>query len=89
MTRVNNFISLIDHDEEDTMHSKSDNTEIMMNSEADVVIKELFDSLKNRYQINLESMKGSELAFNFVYLLYHRHHIVNENWDGSYKDSPD
>ena len=71
------------------MHSKSDNTEIMMNSEADVVIKELFDSLKNRYQINLESMKGSEFAFNFVYLLYHKYHIVNENWDGSYKDSPD
>ena len=89
MTRVNNFISLVDHDEEDIMYSKSDNTEIMMNSEADVVIKELFDSLKNRYQINLESMKGSELAFNFVYLLYHRYHIVNENWDGSYKDSPD
>ena len=89
MTRVNNFISLIDHDEENIMHSKSDNTEIMMNSEADVVIKELFDSLENRYQINLESMKGSELAFNFVYLLYHRYHIVNENWDGSYKDSPD
>ena len=36
------------------MHSKSDNTEIMINDEADEVIKELFDSLKNRYQNNLE-----------------------------------
>ena len=29
-----------------------------MNDEADEVIKELFDSPKNRYQNNLESMKG-------------------------------
>ena len=32
------------------MHSKSDNKEIMINDEADEVIKEFFDSLKNRYQ---------------------------------------
>ena len=30
------------------MHSKSDNTEIMINYETDEVIKEFFDSLKNR-----------------------------------------
>ena len=41
------------------MDSKSDNTEIMINNEVDEVLKELFDSLKNRYQNNLESMKGS------------------------------
>ena len=33
------------------MHSKSDNIEIIINDEADKVTKELFDSLKNRYQI--------------------------------------
>ena len=33
------------------MHSKSDNIEIMINDEAVDVIKELFDSLKNTYQI--------------------------------------
>ena len=33
------------------MHSKSDNIEIMISDEADEVIKELCDSLKNRYQI--------------------------------------
>ena len=32
------------------MHSKSDNKETMINDEADEVIKEFFDSLKNRYQ---------------------------------------
>ena len=41
------------------MHSKNDNIEIMMNEEADDVITEHFDSLKNRYQNNLESMKSS------------------------------
>ena len=39
------------------MHSKSDGIEIMINVEADEVIKEHSDSLKNRYQNNLESMK--------------------------------
>ena len=36
----------------------------MMNHEADEVIKELFDSLKNKHQSNLESMKGSEFVFD-------------------------
>ena len=61
LTIANNFISLIDNGEECVMHSKSDNIEIMINDEADEVIKELFDSLKNRYQNNLESMKGVSL----------------------------
>ena len=34
---------------ERVMHSKRDKIEIMINDEADEVIKELFDSLKNRY----------------------------------------
>ena len=59
LTIVNNFIFSLDSDEERVMHSKSVNIEIMINDEADDVIEELFDSLKNRYQNNLESMKGS------------------------------
>ena len=51
------------------MHSKSDNIEIKINDEADRVIKELFDSVKNRYQNNLESMKGSEFVFNFEFVI--------------------
>ena len=58
------------------MHSKSDNIEIMINDEADEVIKELFDSLKNRYQNNLESMKGSEFVFDYVHLLYYKCHVI-------------
>ena len=57
------FISSTDcNDEEHVMHSKSDNIEIMISDEADEVIKKLFDSLKNRYQNNLQSMRGSEFV---------------------------
>ena len=38
------------------MHSKIGNIEIMINGEAEEVIKELFDLLKNRYQNDLESI---------------------------------
>ena len=44
--------SSIDNNEECVMHSKSDNIEIMISDEASEVIKEFFDSLKNRYQNN-------------------------------------
>ena len=42
LTLANNFISSLDNDEERVMHSKSDNIKIMINDEADEVIKELF-----------------------------------------------
>ena len=45
-----------------------------MNDEANKVIKQLFKSLKNRYQNNLESMKGSEFVFDYVHLLYYKCH---------------
>ena len=38
------------------MHLKGDNTDTMINDEEEVR-RELFDSLKNRYQNNLELMK--------------------------------
>ena len=43
---------------------KNDNIEIMIIDEVDELIKELFDSLKNRYQNNLEPLKGSEFVLN-------------------------
>ena len=55
---TSNFISFKDdNDEERSMQSKSCNIEIMISDEADEVIKNLFDSLKNRYQNNLQSMR--------------------------------
>ena len=71
------------------MHSKSDGKGIMINDGADEVIKQLFKSLKNRYQNNLESMKGSEFVFDYVHLLYYKCHEINLNCGGSYIDSPD
>ena len=79
---ANNFISSIDNDEERVMHSKSDNIEIMINDEADEVKEELFDSLKNRYQNNLESVKGSEFFFDYVQLLNYKCHKINPNLCG-------
>ena len=50
------------------MHSKSDYIEIMINDDADEVLKGLFDSQKNRYQNNLESRKVVSLSsIMFIY----------------------
>ena len=52
------------------MHSKSHNIEIIISDDADEVIKELFDSRKNRYHNNLETIKGSDLALiMFIYCI--------------------
>ena len=56
------------------MHSKIGNIEIMINGEADEVIKELFDLLKNRYQNDLES-----IVFNWAHLLHYKCHKLNSN----------
>ena len=54
------------------MHKKSDNIKIVMGSEADDVIAELFESLLQKYQDGLEeSMKGSEFIFDSFDLLYY------------------
>ena len=41
-----------------------------MMKQADEVIKERFDLLKNRQQNNLQTMEGCELIFDCVHLLY-------------------
>ena len=89
LTIAYNFISSTDNDEECVMHSKSNNIEIMINDKADEVIKELFDSFTNRYQNNLELMKGSEFIFDYVHLLCYECHKIYPNRAGSYIDSPD
>ena len=54
--------------EERVMHLKSDNIEIMIKASE---VKELFESLFSRYQIDLEeSMKGSDLSLViFIYYI--------------------
>ena len=80
----NNNNNNSNNNEERVMHSSSNNLEIMINDEADEVIKQLFDSLENRYQNNLESMKDSDFAFDYVNLLYYKCHKINPNRCGSY-----
>ena len=51
----------------------------MISDEANEVIKKLFDSLRNRYQNNLQSMGCSEFVFDYVQLLYYKCH-KNKLW---------
>ena len=55
----------------------------MINDEAVKVIKEPFDSLKDRYQNNLESMKDSDFVFDYVHFLYYTCHKKNLKRGGS------
>ena len=80
LTIAVNFISFIDNDGDRAMHSRSDNQETMINNDADEVIKKLFDSLKNRQQNNLESIKGSEFVFDYLHLFYYKCHKKIELW---------
>ena len=56
----------------------------MINGKADKITKEFSDSLKNRYQNNLESIKGNEFVFDYIHLLYCIK--INLNHGGSYID---
>ena len=53
------------------------NIEIIINDEADEVIKQFFDLLKNKYQNNLKSMRETEFVFHDVHLLYHKYHKID------------
>ena len=83
------FISSKDSDEICKMHAKSDNIEIMMSSETEESIKELFKSLLQKYQERLEeSMRGSEFISYSVDLLYYQLHKTHLKNVKSYIDSP-
>ena len=85
-----NFISSKDSDETRSMHTKSDNVEIMMGSGTDEIIEELFKSLLQRYQEGLEeSMRGSEFIFDSVDALYYDLNKISLNRSVSYIDSPE
>ena len=56
-----NFISHKDSEETCTMYTKSRNIEIREGNEIDEIIEELFESLLQNYQKNLqEPMRGSK-----------------------------
>ena len=65
-----NFNSSKDSDETYSMLTNSDNIEIMMGSETDDIIKELCESVLQKYQEGLkESMRGSNFYFDIADLL--------------------
>ena len=90
LTAQINFISLRPgSDETRVMHTKSINEEFMNGSDTGEIIKELFKSLLQRYQENLqEKMKGSDFAFDGVNYLYYDLNKINISKGGSYIDSP-
>ena len=85
-----NFISSKeDSVETRTMHTQSDNIEIMMGNETNGIIEELFKSLLPRYQKGLEeSMDGSHFIFESVDALYYNLNKISLSKGGSYIDSP-
>ena len=86
--KINFVSSKDDSDETCIMSTWSDNVEIMMGSETDYIINELFKSFLQKYQEGLEeSMKGSDFVFDSVNLLYYHLHKMNLNRGGSYTDS--
>ena len=90
LTAAINFTSLKpDPDEKRIMHKRSDNMAIMIGSDTNEVIIELFKSFLQRYQEGLqEKMKGSEfLVFDGVNLLYYDFNKTSLNRDGSYIQS--
>ena len=84
-----NFVSSKpDSEKTRIMHTKSYNVEIMMGSETDEIIEDLFKSLLQRYQERLEEpMRGSEFIFDGVDALYYDLNKVSLSRGGSYLDS--
>ena len=90
LTAQINFISLIPGSYETRdMHTRSVNEELMNGSDTDEIIKELFKSLLQRYQENLqEKMRGSDFAFDGVNFLYYDFNKISISRGVSYIDSP-
>ena len=89
LTMAINFISSKDSDDTRTMHTKSNNVEIMIGSETDEIIEKLFESFLQKYQAGLvESTRGSEFIYDSVDILYYNLNKVSLSRGGSYIDSP-
>ena len=85
-----NFISSKDSDETRIMHVKSNNVEILMGSETNEIIEELFKSFLQRYQEGLEeTMRGSEFIFDSVEALYYDLNKISLSRGGSYINCPE
>ena len=85
-----NFISLKPgSDETRIMYTRSDNVEIMFGDDNDDIIEQLFESLLQKYEENLQNkMRGSEFEFDGVNFLYYDFNQTSVNRSGFYIDSP-
>ena len=90
LTAQINFISLRPgSDETRAMHTRSNNEIFINGSDTDEIIKELFKSILQRYQENLqEKMRGSDFAFDGANFLYYDFNKISIIRGGSYIDSP-
>ena len=89
LTMAINFISSNDSDETRTMHTRSNNVEVMVGSETKEIIMKLFESFLQKYQEKLEeSMRGSQFVYDSVDVLYYNLNKVSLSRGGSYIDSP-
>ena len=71
------------------MHTESYNVEIMIGSNTDEIIEDLFKSFLQKYQKGLEeSIRGSEFVYDSVDVLYYNLNKVSSSRGGSYIDSP-
>ena len=83
------FISFIDKNETQVMHTKSDNVEIMNGANTSDAINKLINSFMKRYQEGLETKtKGSSYIFERIDLLEYHLHKKSLNRGSSYIDSP-
>ena len=70
LTMSINFISSKDSDETRTMHTQNNHAEIMIGSETNEIIEDIFESFLQKYQEGLEeSMRGSEFVYDSVDVL--------------------
>ena len=56
--------------------------EVITNNERDEII---FDSVKNKYQNNLKTLKGSEFVFDYVNSLHYKCQKISESYIDSFE----
>ena len=89
-TAINFISSKPNSDKTRIIHTKSNNIEIMIDSDTDEIIGDLFKFLLQRYQESLEGkMRGSEFVFDGVDVLHYNLKKISLNRGGSYIDSPE
>ena len=89
LTMKSKFLSSTDSNEKCMIYSKRDNSMVMIGNDRDKIIQELFDSLLQKYQINLkQSMKDSKFIFHYISGVHYIFNKISISHGGSYINSP-